>query len=89
MWCINVFAKDKYGTYSKDMYGPKYRWSYDEIDLALKSFENIPLSEGKETLCELMVYDFDTNDLTCIKSKYSSHFASNFIIQGKFQDEIK
>ncbi len=89
MWSINVFASDKYGTYSKDLYGPKYRWSYDKKDLAIKSFENIPSSEEKETLCELMEYDFDTNNLSCIQSKYSSPFACNFIIQSKFQDEIK
>lgn len=89
MWSINVFAKDEYGTYSKDLYGPKYKWSYDEKDLAIKSFERIPISEGKETLCELMEYDFDSKDLKCIETKYSNYFASTYIIPGKFQDEIK
>jgi len=89
LWSINVFSKDNSGTYSKDLYGAKYKWSYDDKTLATKSFENIILSDGKETLCELMEYDFDTCNLTCIDSKYSNHFAGTYIIPAKYQDEIK
>ncbi|MBS1919631.1 MAG: hypothetical protein JST17_05230 [Bacteroidetes bacterium] len=89
MWSINVFAKAKDGSYSKDIYGPKYKWSYDEYNLALKSFDGIPSSEGMETLCELMEFDFETSDLKCLDSKYSNHFASTYIIPGKHQDEIR
>ena len=89
MWSINVFAKDSFGTYSKDMYGPKYKWSYDNYEEAKKAFDNIPKSEGEETLCELMEYSFTTSELTCIEDKYSNHFASTFIIPGKYQHEIQ
>jgi hypothetical protein len=88
MWSINVFAKDQTGTYSKDVYGPKYRWSYDSLEEAKKAFDNIPNSEGKETLCELMEYSFETSELNCIEVKHSNHFASTFIIPGKYQHDI-
>lgn len=89
LWSINVFAKDEFGVYSKDLYGPKYKWSYDKKENAEKSFENIVTSEGKETLCELMEYDFNSKNLTCIGEKYSNHFAGTYIIPAKFQDEIE
>ncbi len=88
MWSINVFAKDEFGTYSNDLYGDKYKWSYDEKEIAIKSFENIPLSDARETLCELMEFNFETKILSCLDSKCSNHFAITFIIPGKHQDEI-
>ncbi len=89
MWSINVFAKDVTGTYSKDLYGAKYKWSYTDKDLAIKVFENIPPSDGKETLCELIEYDFASRNLDCLDSKYSNHLAGTYILPGKYQDEIK
>ena len=74
MWSINVFSKDKNGTYSKDMYGLMYKWSYDKLEKAQQAFNNIPESVEKETLCELMEYNFETSELKCIKDKYSNHF---------------
>lgn len=89
MWSINVFAKDKDGNYSKDLYGPKYKWSYDNENDARNSFNKIVESEGLETLCELIEYDFESSDLTVKETKYSNHFAGTYIIPGKYQSEIK
>ncbi len=89
MWSINVFAKDSHGQFTKDLYNATYKWSFDEYNQAKTSFDKIPFSEDKETLCELMKYDFDTNELINLESKFSNHFVSSYIIQGKYQDEIK
>ena len=89
MWSINIFSKGTDGSYSIDMYQPRYRWSYDAYDSASKSFNKIPETEDKSSKCELMEYNFETRELKCIQEKYFNHFASQYIIQGKYQDEIK
>lgn len=89
MWSINVFSKDVDGNYSKDLYNLKYRWSYDVKNIALESFDNIPNSEIKETLCELMEYNLNTKEFICLSQKYSNPFASQYIIPGKYMPDIK
>lgn len=88
-WSINIFAKGKSGSYSIDMYHPKYRWSYDDYESAKKSFNNIPETKDKSMKCELMEHNFETKELKCIQEKFSNHFASQYIFQGKNQDDIK
>ena len=89
MWSINVFAKDKNGQYTIDLYNATRQWSYDNYNQSKESFDRIPVSDGKETFCELMMYDFDTKELLNLESKFSNPFATTFIIQGKYQDEIQ
>lgn len=88
MWSINVFKKDIDGSYSVDQYESGNKWSYDDFAFAQKVFDNIPVSYKQETFCELMEYNFETTSLVCIQSKYSNHNAINYIIPGKYQDEI-
>ena len=89
MWSINVFAKDSNGQFIKDLYNATHKWSYADYNQAKVSFDKIPFSEEQETLCELMKYDFDTNELINLESKFSNHFASSYIIQGIYQDKIQ
>lgn len=87
-WSINVFAKDEFGNYTKDMYNLKYKWSYDNLEEAQKAFSKIPFSEEKETCCELIEFDCSSRELSCIETKFSNHFAGPHIIPGKYLPEV-
>lgn len=84
-WTINVRAKAKGAeTHSADLFTPGNLWTYNTYKSAKAAFDNIPISENEETLCELIEFDESNKEtsLRLLESKFSTPFATKFIIPG-------
>ena len=83
-WSINVFLKGRDGSYATDLFRVGYKWTYESYEAAKESFDRIPVSENRESLCELIEWSDEGSleDVICLESKYSTPFASQFIKPG-------